>query len=283
MKGEVPPVMNPWLETIGVIILASAGIFVGRVFSHLRKSWWMAGYFLSLVLIAILAITRINYSLGFMPPFLWFTTGRIKFVILSLAATIGLTTPLSRLPHKFEKVAICVLMTVVVCWFSVLPFLYPALIKNHLANLLTVVNSDGLCFQTKDYTCAPAAAVTALRKLGLPANEGEMAVLAHTSPITGTLPWCLYTALQYRYQADGLKCQFRHFNSITQLRNAPVTLAAVRDTFLSDHCVAVLEVSDKMVTFADPVWGRRSMSHEQFEKIWRFSGITLKRDVTSNI
>jgi len=174
-------------------------------------------------------------------------------------------------------------MAWVVTWFSVFPFLVPALIKNRLSNIKTRLDSNGICFQTTDYTCGPAAAVTALGKLGLSAHEGEIAVLSHTSPVAGTLPACLSSALQSHYGAAGLKCRYRRFDSIEQLRNAGVTLAMVRDSFLLDHCLAVLEVSDHTITVADPVAGKRLMSHEQFEKIWRFSGIVLERDHTQSI
>lgn len=275
--------MGPWLETIGVILVAVSGIVLGRMFSALRKPHWTWGYFLPLLLIAILVTARCSGALGFVPPFSWLTAGRVKFVILSLAVTMGLTTPLSRLSNKCERVLICVLMIMVVAWFSVLPFLAPALIKDHLSNLKTVISSDGVCFQTKDYTCGPAAAVTALTELGLPAQEGEIAILSYTSPVTGTLPYCLYNALKSRYSADGLKCQYRHFDSIGQLKQAGITLAVVKDTFLRDHCVAVLAVSDEMVLVADPVAGRRAISLERFEKIWRFSGIVLKRAPSRSI
>jgi hypothetical protein len=275
--------MNPWLETVGIILVALLGVFLGNVFSRFSKTYWTLGYFLSLLLIAVLVIARYVNSLAFVPLFFWMTAGRIKFVIFSLAVTIGLTTPLSRLPYRFEKVVICILMVVVVVWFSVLPFLVPALIRDRLANLETKVGFDGVCFQTTDFTCAPAAAVTALRKLGLPAHEGEIAVLSHSSPVVGTLPACLQTALQNRYSADGLKCHYRRFDSVAQLKGPGVTLAMVRQAFLLDHCVAVLEVSDRMVTIADPVLGRTSMTREQFEKIWRFSGIVLKRDSAQSI
>jgi hypothetical protein len=275
--------MNPWLETIAVSIVAVLGIFLGKVFSSLRRPFWLWGYFLALLLITILIATRFANSLCFMPPFCWLTAGRIRFVILSLAVTIGLTTPLSRLPRRFEKVAVCILMVLVVVWFSVLPFLVPALIKDHLDNLKTVIDSDGICFQTKDYTCAPAAAVTALRKLGFAADEGQLAILSHTSPIAGTLPLCLCTALQNRYCPDGLICRYQRFDSVAQLKSAGITLAIISDTFLSDHCVAVLEVSDRTICIADPIAGRELMTHKQFERIWRFSGITLKRDSTQKI
>ena len=168
-------------------------------------------------------------------------------------------------------------MIVFTIWFSILPFLAPALLKNYLSNINTRMDLNGICYQSKNYTCGPAAAVTALRRLGLPAEEGEIAILSHTSPVTGTLPWCLYKALQDRYGADGLKCQYRRFDSASQLRNAGVILAVVKDAFLRDHCVAIIEISDHTVTIADPVSGKQSMSYGEFEKIWRFSGITLER------
>jgi len=270
--------MNPWLETAGVVQIALLGIILGRVFQGFKKTYWAGGYFLSLLLIAILVLARYNCAVHFVPPFCWIAVGRTRFVVLSFAITMGLTTPLSRLPCKWEKVAICILMGVSVTWFSVLPFLVPALIKNNLFNLKTRLDSNDICKQSTNYTCGPATAVTALRKLGLPANEGEIAVLSHSSPVTGTLVLCLCKALENRYAADGLKCQYRHFDSIAQLKDAGITLAVVKNAFLLDHCVAVLEVSDQTITVADPVAGRKSMSHKQFEKIWRFSGIVLKRD-----
>jgi hypothetical protein len=274
--------MTPWLETIGIILVALLGVFLGKLFSHPRKAYWIAGYFLSFFLILFLVITRYSNSLAFEPMFVWITAGRAKFVIFSLAVTMGLTTPLSRLPHKFERVVIYIVMAVVVVWFSVLPFLVPALIEGRLANLTTLLDSNGVCFQTTDYTCAPAAAVTALRKLGLTAYEGEIAILAHTSPVAGTLPGCLQAALQSRYGNDGLICQYRHFDSVAQLKNAGITLAVVKSAFLTDHCVTVLEVTDKMITIADPVIGKQSLSYKQFEEIWRFTGIVLNRDFTHN-
>jgi len=47
---------------------------------------------------------------------------------------------------------------------------------------------------------------------------------------------------------------------------------------MTDHCIAVLEVSDEAITVADPASGKRLLSYKQFEEIWRFSGIVLKRD-----
>jgi hypothetical protein len=275
--------MNPWLETIAVVLVALSGVLIGLRFSRFRSSYWTLAYFLPMLLIAMLVIGRCGCVSGHLPALLWITAGRLKFVVLSFAIPMGLTTTLSRLPHKSEKLITCILMAVVVVWTSVLPFLVPALLKDFLLSRATLVDSNGICFQTTDYTCGPAAAVTALRKLGFPAEEGEIAVLSHSNPVCGTLSYCLYAALCDRYGAHGLKCQYRRFDHLGQLRDAGITLATVKSAFLSDHCVVVLAVSNRLVTVADPVLGRRLLSHEQFEKIWRFSGIVLARDPANSI
>lgn len=275
--------MNPWLETAGVSLIITLSIMLGRIFSRIRKPYWMLGYFFPCILIGMLLITRFKNELYFVQPFSWIVVGRMRYVILSLAVSMGLTVPLSRLPYKWEKVVVCILMAGFVTWSSILPFLVPALIKDDLSNLTTRFDSNGICRQTTNYTCGPAAAVTALGKLGLSANEGEIAILSYTSPIAGTLPTLLCSALQNRYGNEGLKCQYRQFDSIEQLRKAGMTLAVVKEAFFTDHCLVVLEVLDNAVAVADPVTGIELMPYEKFKKIWRFSGIVIERDSVESI
>lgn len=269
--------MNPWIESAGVVLIALVGVFVGRVFSRFGKLLWVLGYIIPGMLIIMLGMVRFNSDLYFIRPFSWIAVGRIRFVVLSLAVAMGLTVPLSRLPYKIEKLIVCLLMAGFVIWFSVMPFLMPALIKEQLSNLQTKFDKNGICRQTTDYTCGPAAAVTALGRLGLSATEGELAVLSYSSPVTGTLPSCLSSALQNRYGDEGLSCRYRRFDSVAQLKDAGITLALVKEALFMDHCLAVLEVTDDAVTVADPVTGTRLMPYKQFEKIWRFCGIELQR------
>ena len=168
-------------------------------------------------------------------------------------------------------------MLIFVTAFAILPFLMPALVKNDLSKIETRIGEDGICYQSKSYTCGPAAAVTALKKLGLNAQEGEIAVLARTNPIYGTLLWTLYSALQNRYHDQGIQCQFKTFDSIKQLRNAGITLVSIKESTLLDHCVAVLDVSESLVTIADPISGMEILSHQQFAEKWHFSGIVINR------
>jgi len=272
--------MSAWLETIGVILICLLGVALGKVFSGLRRPGWVWGYVIPLVLVSILLITKFAVSLAFVPPLSWIFAGRLKFVVLSVAVTMGLTTPLSRLNHRYERFTVGVIMFVIVFWFCIMPFLSPVFIKGNLQRLNTTFDTEGIAYQSTGYTCAPAAAVTALRKLGLQAREGELALLAHTSPVAGTLPFTLQKALQQRYAGQGLKSRYRYFNSVSQLEDAGLTLAVIKDTLLTDHCVAVLDVSDNIVTIADPVLGKRSISRKRFGKIWRYTGIVLKRETS---
>lgn len=269
--------MNPWLETVGVALVALLGAVLGGRSHRLRTPYWALGYIVSFSLIAMLALSRCDMTLQFAPPFSWIVAGRSRLVVLALAITLGVSTLLPRLPRAWERVVVCLLMGALLLWSSILPFLTPALIESRLASIETTLDANGVCLQTTRYTCGPAAAVTALRRLGLPAGEGELAILSHASPITGTLPGSLCKALQNRYAGDGLQCRYRPFGSISELRDSGITLAVVKDAFLLDHCVAVLDISDETVTVADPSLGIRSMSRAQFEAVWRFCGIVLKR------
>jgi len=271
------------LETAGIILITVLSVLLGVVFSRFKKPYWTLGYFIPCMLIALLIIARFNDALYFIRPFSWFVAGRSKFIIISLAVSMGLTAPLSRLPRRCEKVLVCILMFFVITWFSVMPFLFPVLIKGKLLNKATRFDSEGICRQTTDYTCGPAAAVTALGKLGLSAEEGEIAVLSHSSPVVGTLPTMLCSALENRYGSEGLKCRYRRFDSIEQLQKTGITLVVIKEGFLLDHCIVVLEVLGKTVAIADPITGKEVMPIEQFEKIWRFSGIVLERDSIQSI
>jgi hypothetical protein len=270
--------MGGWFETLGVILIVLFGALLGRAFSRLKTPHWDWGYFIPLTLILFL-VAASHFSLRVSLPILaWATVGRTRFIIIGLAVAMGSMTLIGRLKRPAEKVIVYVLMLAVVIWASVLPFLAPVLIKNDLTNLRTRIDDDNVCVQSTTYTCGPAAAVSALRELGLPAQEGEIAILSHTSPVIGTLPWCLYKAIQQRYSPQGIDCQLRRFDSVSQLQEADVTLAVVNDSFLLDHCVAVLKVDADFITIADPVLGRHKISCKDFERIWRFYGITLKHN-----
>ena len=270
--------MGALFETLGVSILALLGIFLGASLSKFKKPYCWFGFAASFLIVSILAFIRFFPQFSFTAPFSWLVVGRVRFVFTAVAVTMGLTTSIPHLRYSFQKVTVSILMVIIVIWFCISPFLAPAFVEKDLSALENRIDHQGVCYQSRDYTCGPAAAVTALMKLGLQAEEGKIAVLAHSSPVTGTLPDCLRDALLTLYEDKGLKCEYRLFESVNQLQDYPATLAVVKDAFLADHCVAVLEVTDDDITIADPVEGKKVMQRDKFERAWRYSGIVLERD-----
>ena len=128
-----------------------------------------------------------------------------------------------------------------------------------------------------EYTCGPAAAVTALRTLGLPAEEGEIAILAHTSSLTGTEPDILAKVLQERYRPNGLLTEYRAFKDLEELKSAGLTVAILKFNALQDHCVTIFGVQSNGIDIADPLTGLNIVPRREFENKWRFVGIVFKR------
>jgi Peptidase C39 family len=270
--------MAPWAESFGVLLLGGVGVAVGAWFSRRPGRWWLVGYFVPFTM-AVLYAVGIRYStVGFTPPISWMLAGRTRFAIMGFIATMVLTTPLSRLPRKRDRVFVAHLMAVVVCLVSVWPFLAPAFNHRRLARLATRIDADGVCLQNTDYTCGPAAAVTALRRLGFKAEEGELAILAHTTSATGTPPDILAATLMQRYGHEGLICDYRVFGDVSELKSCGPTLAVVKFNLILDHYVTVLAIRGDKVVVADPLHGMAEMSFRDFGEIWRYCGITLSRN-----
>jgi hypothetical protein len=270
--------MSPWLETIGVILLAVLGAGLGKFFSRLPKPWWLLGYFIPLLIIVLVGLPRINRSLEFVPPISWLVSGRTLFAVAGMVTTMILVTPLSRLPRKRDRQMVTGFVILFVGYASVWPFFAPVLNQRFQASIKTQIDKDGICQQSSDYNCGPAAAVTALRRLGFPAEEGEIAILSHTSTAIGTPPDVLCRALQKHYGAHGLKCEYRHFKSIAELKNGGITLVVTNVSLFLDHYLTVLKVTDDLIIVGDPSRGLRAISQEEFSKKWRFIGVVLKRE-----
>ena len=269
--------LAPILETLGAAALALLGAVLGKWFSRQPKPWWTLGYFIPLAVITVVALPHIDRSLEFKPPISWFVTGRTLFAVSGFVITMVLITPLSRLPRATTRRLVACFVIVMVFFSSLWPFVAPAFNYSYLASLQTRISSDGICEQSTDYTCGPAAAVTALRNLGFPAEEGEIAILAHTSTAIGTPPDLLATALKKRYASNGLDCEYRYFNSTHELKNGGLTLAVIKFGLFVDHYVTVLEVTDSEIIVGDPFRGKMSCTHDEFARKWRFVGVVLKK------
>jgi len=264
-------------ESLAVAAVAVLGFLLGRWCSRLPKRYWLIGYFVPLGIVALYCLAMFQPRVALVPPVSWMMGGRGRFALFNFVAVMLLSTPLSRLPRKRTRLVVGLLM-IVLTGVSIVPFLAPAFNRSYLAGLRTRIDANGVCRQSNDYTCGPAAAVTALRKLGLPAEEGEIAILAHTSLLTGTEPDVLATVLQRRYGAEGLVAEYRAFRNIDELKKAGLTVAVMEFSALQNHCVTVLGVETNGVLVADPLSGLSVVPTKEFDSKWLFVGIVLKRN-----
>ena|SRR5258707_857435 len=269
--------MNLWLAAFVALLCALAGVVLGWWFSRLRSPYWTIGYVIPLVLVLAYALAFRVPTLLFVPPFSWIMMGIKKFATFGFVATMVLTTPLSRVPQARNRIMIAILMVVIVFFMSLWPFLAPMVNRRQLTRLQTNVDKDGICLQTTDYTCGPASAVTALRKLRLSAEEGQIAILSGTSDQDGTPADMLADGLEHEYGKKGLLVKCRVFKNISELKQAGLTIAVIKYSLLEDHWVTVLEVTDSEVIVGDPLAGRTRLSYDDFCKKWRFIGIVLQR------
>jgi predicted double-glycine peptidase len=236
----------------------------------------MGAYLMALAILCLFGIERYTVGLELVPPFCWVAAGRLRYVLAAFVGPVLLLTPAAKLPRRRDKALIGTFAGLFLIGFVCLPLLLPALVRPVLAALSTKIDPDGVCIQQTSYTCGAAAAVTGLRRLGLDAQEGQLAIWSHTSQF-GTTPDELAAALESHYKREGLAVRYRRFKSVAELREASVTLAVVKYDMMTDHFVTVLGVTDQAVIIGDPLSGRAEYSYDDFAKVWRFSGVTLSR------
>src|SRR5579871_2127526 len=269
--------MSPWLESFVALTVAAGGVLLGAWFSRLPKPFWLLGYFIPLSMIVVYSLVTRMPHLAFLPPFGWLLMGHSKLLVMGFIITMVLTTPMLKLPRMRDRYAVGAIMGLITLSMSVWPCLAPAFCRSQLQALKTKLDEDGICLQQTDYTCGPASAVTALRKLGFQAQEGELAILARTAPSTGTPPDILAEALQTRYGEEGLVAEYRKFAGVGDLRGKGLVLAVIKFNLLMDHWVTVLEVDAEHVVVGDPMTGVRKYNYSQFAEVWRFVGVVLSR------
>ncbi len=266
------------VQTAGVILLAASGILMGRRFWRVRGGAWIVAYAVPLLIVAIIGTARWLPQVELSRPFKWIMAGRTEFAVMAFVCTILLTTPLSRLPQRRDRRVVALLMILFTGYFSVLPFLMPAIEYTRLGGLETTLDADGVCLQSTNYNCGPAAAVTVLRTIGVPAEEGELALRAHTTRFTGTPTDSLCNAMRNAY---AIRCRIVYCRNASKLQGKGPFVAIVRFSFLVDHYVAVLSVSQTKVTIGDPLAGLRTCTPDEFEKEWRRCAIVIEEDAAN--
>lgn len=275
IRGRVK--MNLWMETIGMLLIAVCGLVVGRWASKHSPTARITAMIVSFGIVGLILLARQYVLWELFPPLRPIAAGRLRFILLVLAVTVGLTAPLSQLRSVVSRFVTCIVMSILLAVLISLPFMGPALAQEDFSVISNRYDTDGVCRQSRSFTCGPAAAVTALRQFGLEASEGRLAIAARTSPLIGTSPWNLYRAVKSHYKDTGLECSFRYLDSLDAVPDNSIALVVIKDAVLIDHCVTVLDYNEQTVTLADPVEGRVLLPRSQFAQQRRKCGIILQR------
>lgn len=264
--------MEPVLDLLVAVGLMVAGMGVGW---HARRAWPVV-YGLGLGgAITVAFVTRWP-ELTEHPFLSWAAALQWRSWMASMVIPALLLAP----THPLERVR-RVRILWAACAMAMATGLGPVASAWQVSSVLlsntTRIGSDGVCRQQTDFTCGPAAAVTALHQFGVLADEGALAMRAGTTPLTGTTPEALARALRREHGDAGLEFDLRQYESIEDLPAVGVSMVVVKYGFMLDHWVCVLRVTPEGVEVADPSAGIEVWPAEEFMQRWKKVGIEVRR------
>lgn len=267
-------VLNALGVTVGAVLLA----WLGHRLARMPGRAWMWGWIVPL-LVLYLAAFGLNFrKYAFMPPMCWLVGGWSRWIVIAWSASLTLGTLIAKLPRASTRRIIWFLCGVIILRTATLPFLSPLFSKSSLGCLTTTMDQDGVCIQGTPYSCGPAAAVTALRKLGFKAEESQMVALSGTTVLIGTPDDMLTEALRKEYGPQGLTVEWRYVASVDELRAWPVSIAVIKYNQFVDHYVTVLGFEGDQIVVGDPLSGKNVEPIEEFLKTWHHVAILMKRE-----
>ena len=271
---------NLWIEFIVAGGLAVIGLLTGAGMSRLGKRAALSACLCVVIATLALAAGWFIPVSRYSPMVFALVAGRTKFALLSFVVPAGLAAAMPFLPYRMERRGVVVMIALSIYAFAVFPFLGAAMAGDVLVNLPTRFDSNGICRQSTSFTCGPAAAVTALHQFGLNISEGRMAVLSRSCPWIGTSDYDLTQAICRTVSGRPVNCFYGQWDEPPKLTEHQVLLAMLRQGPWTNHCVVVLDATDKAVVFADPAEGLISLSKDRFLKLWTGRGILLQNSAT---
>jgi len=272
------------LNILLMILLGAVSAWTGVKLGKRKGRAWVFGFAIPLGVLGLTAIALNFRRPEFIPPFSWLLDRDNEWLVLTACVPMILGVLAAR--ANMQRVSgqrkqgwvLHVLSAVVVLRSGVLPAFTPLLTEPELQNIITNFDMDGVCLQSTGYNCGPAAAVTALRHLGIDAREGAMALRAQTNSVTGTDDANLERAMLTEYGKDGLMVKRCYLDSAEGLKEWPTAIALIKLGFLVDHYVTVLGFEGENIIIGDPLIGRVSMPVAEFEGKWRHVAMLMRRD-----
>lgn len=261
-----------------VIVLAVAVLsaWAGYKITRLASRAWLVCFLAAFAAILPVILLHRIPLLAYRPGFGWLADGLNEFYVLIIFIPFIFAILVPRLPVRRQRYVVGLLAVLMTVYFTVPPFLDPALLRLKMRNADTWVE-NGVCMQTTNYTCGPASAVTALRQFGIHATESEMAIASSCTRTWGTSEFKLAKAIRTRYGARGIRCETKRFDRVEDLRGLCPVIIIVKFQPLVDHFVTVLSVGDDGVLVGDPMKGRETLTYSQLREKWRKIGIIVSK------
>ena len=254
------------MNLLGATAVVCSVLAFALTYKHLRlRSLRVRLAFLfGFALLAIPSVLFAVYYLHVLPERAWFYTLRswsgTEFLVVFLGCAAAAVASL--LPRLLLGVPLFALLAL-----GVVPYLKP-LIGPLPDSVFHELWRGDICLQSTPSTCGPASVTTILRRLGAQTSE-QAAARAAFSYAGGTEAW--YLARYVRTKGFVPRFDFRRTFSPS------VGLPAVVGVRLGGvgHFIAVLDISDDQVTFADPLSGQEHMPLSQFQRRYEFTGFHM--------
>lgn len=223
--------------------------------------------------VVLTSLARRFDAIATRPPFNQLVAGYSEYLIFAFFAPVFFLILMPRLRSP-QRRAVRLFLGVSLFYYSFLPLFLPLALRPAHAALHTEFDHLGICRQTTSYTCGPAAAVTALSWIDVEATEAELALAAHSNPASGTQPDFLSDAINDRLPQNW-QARYTTYGDVESFAADLPALAIIRQSFMADHYVAVIEAVDGTLVIGDPGPGLTLMDFADFAKIWRRQAIVL--------
>ncbi|MFZ5447258.1 MAG: C39 family peptidase [Thermodesulfobacteriota bacterium] len=125
--------------------------------------------------------------------------------------------------------------------------------------------------QSEDFSCGAAALATILHcHYGAPVNERDAIVGMFKEGNKEKIQQVGFSMLDMKRFSEtiGYKAQGFRLPDANELKTLDVPAITLIDTNRYKHFVVIRKVTDRNVYLADPSWGNRRMSLQDFQKVW---------------
>jgi len=266
---------------IGALLIFCVSGFLGWRIGRLRGRWWLTGYVISLSIVVVLNVNRYIPSTLNTPAAQWLLASRKDLFLIGIAAILGIIPCMHKVQPFRTRILLALFMGVLLLRSSLLPLAGPLIDRAELQSLPNVIDGNEVCIQTTNYTCGPAALVSALRAFGIEETESNAAIETLCNSYSGTRSSDIADYINRAYARYGLRASYRYVASLDELRRfGGVAIAEVKSNFWMDHFVAIVGWSGASPIVADPYCGQFVPSKESFKRIWRKKAIVIQREDT---